>query len=48
MDAVTVPAMTYKAETRALKKTSGKEACSGPMKHGEIAVRHHEERQDLE
>ena len=29
-------------------KTSGEEACSGSTKHGEIVVKHHEERQNLE
>ena len=29
-------------------KTLGEEACSGPMKHGEIVVIHHEERKDSE
>ena len=29
-------------------KTSEEEAGSGPMKHGDIVVKHHEERQDPE
>ena len=43
MDTVILPAMTYRAETWGYNKTSGEEACSGPTKHGEIVVKHHEE-----
>ena len=29
-------------------KTSGEEACSGPAKHGEIVVKHHEKRYKIQ
>ena len=37
-----------KDSKKIIKKTSGEEAGSAPTKHGEIVVKHHKERQDLE
>ena len=48
MDTVILPAMTYWSRDMGSNKTSGEEACSGSTKHGEVVVKHHEERQDSE
>ena len=47
MDRVILPAMTDGADVDS-NKTSGEEGGSGPMKHGEIAAKHCQERQDPE
>ena len=47
MDTDILPATTYGADVGS-NKTAREEACSGPMKQGEIIVKHHEERQDSE
>ena len=46
---VILPAMTYGSRSIwTLTKHQEKKLCSSPTKHGDIDVKHHEERQDPE